>query len=408
MMPTRRLIATTTAVQSSRRWAATTNIHSHRDPMMMHTPLIPRVMSPKNNPALLSSSSSQCCCRFFSSSDTTNNAFDRQLKQKQRNNAARSHKAWLNQEGDENEDEDVVDYNYFRQEMAYRLVDRLDDIKRDEGFPLALDIGSGPGYIHRAICFDDAVDGQEGGIGGVRKLVQIDFSEELLNRDKDEAVEGSHRCESYNLHADEEDKLPFPDGTFDLVISSQSMHWVNDLPGLFKEVKRVLKPDGCFMFSMIGGATLPELRISMTLAELEREGGVGVHVGPYVELNDVGSLMQNAGFSLPTIDIDTVRISYPNAFVLMEHLSRMGEGNASLRRRNYTGKDVFLAAACIYDEMFPMNPEGREEEKDVEATAQVINAIGWSPHDTQQRPSKRGSASHRVGEIVEQHEVGDK
>lgn len=37
--------------------------------------------------------------------------------------------------------EDVVDYNYFRREMAYRLVDRLDDIKREEGFPLALDIG---------------------------------------------------------------------------------------------------------------------------------------------------------------------------------------------------------------------------------------------------------------------------
>ena len=35
-----------------------------------------------------------------------------------------------------------MDYDYFRQEMAYRLVDRLDDIKREEGFPLALDIGT--------------------------------------------------------------------------------------------------------------------------------------------------------------------------------------------------------------------------------------------------------------------------
>jgi SAM-dependent methyltransferase len=82
---------------------------------------------------------------------------------------------------------------------------------------------------------DDAFDG-EGGIGGVRKLVQLDSSEELLERDKDVPIEGSHRCESFRLHADEEDKLPFPDGTFDLVMSSQSLHWVNDLPGLFKEV----------------------------------------------------------------------------------------------------------------------------------------------------------------------------
>jgi NADH dehydrogenase [ubiquinone] 1 alpha subcomplex assembly factor 5 len=154
------------------------------------------------------------------------------------------------------------------------------------------------------------------------------------------------------------------------------------------------------MFSMIGGSTLSELRISMTLAELEREGGVGAHVGPFVELSDVGSLLQSAGFSLPTIDIDTVRISYPNAAILMEHLQRMGEGNASLRRRNYTGKDVFLAAACIYDEMFPVESKIGGEGNDIEASAQVIFAIGWSPHTSQQQPLQRGIAQHKVGDMV--------
>ena len=117
------------------------------------------------------------------------------------------------------------------------------------------------------------------------------------------------------------------------------------------------------MFSMIGGATLPELRVSMVLAELEREGGVGAHVGPFVELSDVGGLLQNAGFALPTIDVDTIKISYPNAAVVMEHMQRMGEGNASLRRRDHTGKDVFLAAACIYDEMFPVESDEPGGEK---------------------------------------------
>jgi NADH dehydrogenase [ubiquinone] 1 alpha subcomplex assembly factor 5 len=172
-------------------------------------------------------------------------------------------------------------------------------------------------------------------------------------------------------------------------------------------VKRVLKPDGCFMFSMIGGTTLPELRVSMVLAELEREGGVGAHIGPFVELSDVGTLLQNAGFALPTIDIDTIRISYPNAAVVMEHLQRMGEGNASLRRRDHTGKDTFLAAACIYDEMFPVGSEEQEGEKDVEASAQVIYAIGWSPDASQQKPKQRGSAKHRIGEMVTEHKSGD-
>lgn len=338
--------------------------------------------------------------RWFSIDTSVSKAFDRELKKKQRDNAARSRRAWRAAEMDGKGCDDTVDYNYFHKEMANRLVDRLDDIKRTEGFPLALDIGSGPGHIYKAICSDDAFEG-EGGIGGVRKMVMLDSSDGMLNLDDDcgDEIEGSHRCDVYKLHADEEDVLPFPDGTFDLVMSSQSIHWVNDLPKLFQEVSRVLKPDGCFMFSMIGGATLPELRIAMTLAELEREGGVAQHVGPFVELSDVGALMQNAGFALPTIDIDTVKISYPNAFVLMEHLQRMGEGNASLRRREHTGKDIFLAASCVYDAMYPVEVEG-DITRDVEASAQVIFAIGWTPHASQQKPEPRGTATHRIGEVV--------
>lgn len=310
----------------------------------------------------------------------------------------------------------MVDYSYFKKEMAARLVDRLDDIKREEGFPLALDIGAGSGHVYRAICSDDAFEG-EGGIGGVRKMVMLDSSSGMLGLDGDdnhddgneEEIEGKHRCDAYKLHADEEDKLPFPDGTFDLVMSSQSVHWVNDLPKLFEEIFRVLKPDGCFMFSMIGGATLPELRISMALAELEREGGVGAHVGPFVELSDVGSLMQNAGFALPTIDIDTVKISYPSAPILMEHLQRMGEGNASLRRREHTGRDIFLAASCIYDELYPVDDlEEGETTRDIEASAQVIFAIGWTPHLSQQKPEPRGTATHRIGDMVTEHKSDEK
>lgn len=50
------------------------------------------------------------------------------------------------------------------------------------------------------------------------------------------------------------------------------MHWVNDLPGLLCEVKRCLKEDGVFIGAIFGSDTLYELRCSLQLAELEREG----------------------------------------------------------------------------------------------------------------------------------------
>ena len=42
-------------------------------------------------------------------------------------------------------------------------------------------------------------------------------------------------------------ELPFADNSVDLVTSCLAMHWINDLPGLFREVQRILKPDGVFI-----------------------------------------------------------------------------------------------------------------------------------------------------------------
>ena len=349
-------------------------------------------MMAKLSSSTASSSSSSPSARSSIITNSSTHAFDRNLKRQQRDNAARAHNLWATDCNDTNNDA-VIQYDYIREEIAARLVDRLDDIRREEGFPLALDLGAGPGYIHRSICAEEALQG-EGGIGGVRKLVQLDSSPLMLHRDEHIPVKGGNLCSSYRLAADEEEKFPFPDGTFDLVISSTSLHWVNDLPGVFREVRRVLKPDGCFMFAMIGGTSLPELRVSMLSAELEREGGVSPHVGPFVELSDVGNLLQGAGFSLPTLDVDTVNVSFPNAGVLMEHLQRMGESNACVKRREHLPKDTFVAAACIYDHMFSV------ERDEIEASFQVIYAIGWTPHESQQQPDKRGAASLKIGDVV--------
>jgi ubiquinone/menaquinone biosynthesis C-methylase UbiE len=51
-----------------------------------------------------------------------------------------------------------------------------------------------------------------------------------------------------------------------------SLHWVNDLPKALSEILRVLQNDGVFIGCMFSGDTLYELRSSLHLAELEREG----------------------------------------------------------------------------------------------------------------------------------------
>ena len=349
---------------------------------------------------------------YRSLSSSATHAFDRRVKTLQRDNAARAQTLWRNSD---KKDEDVVQYDYLRQELALRLVDRLDDIC--QGFPLALDLGSGAGYVYQAINAEPSVLGDgEGGIGGVRKLVQLDASHGMLHRDDEKATNDPDKqvhCETYQLHLDEETQpLPFPDGTFDLVISCASLHWVNDLPGTLAQVRRVLKPDGCFLWAMVGGTdtTLAELRASFVLAELEREGGVRPHVGPFVGMTDVGALLQQAGFALPTIDTDTISVTFPNAAVLWEHLQRMGENQARMQQtttdnnNNTTSRtplDTFLATACLYDHLFKAPPQSdqSQDQPEIEASVQVIYAIGWAPDASQPQPLKRGSATQSMKQL---------
>uniref|UniRef100_A0A8D0KPX9 Arginine-hydroxylase NDUFAF5, mitochondrial n=1 Tax=Strix occidentalis caurina TaxID=311401 RepID=A0A8D0KPX9_STROC len=212
--------------------------------------------------------------------------FDRGLKRKQKNWAALQ--------------AEPAKCDYLREEVGGRIADRVFDIPRT--FPLALDVGSGRGYIAQHLTKET-----------VEKLIQVDIAENALKN----AVESE--IPTVSVVADEE-FLPFKEDTFDLVVSSLSLHWVNDLPRAFKEIHQVLKPDGVFIGAMFGGDTLYELRCSLQLAELEREGGFSPHVSPFTAVSDLGHLLSRAGFNTLTVDTDEIQVNYPGLFEVMEDL----------------------------------------------------------------------------------------
>ncbi|XP_046769410.1 arginine-hydroxylase NDUFAF5, mitochondrial isoform X4 [Gallus gallus] len=212
--------------------------------------------------------------------------FDRRLKRKQKNWAAL--RPW------------PAECEYLRDEVGSGVADRVLDIPRT--FPLALDLGSGRGYIARHL-------NQE----VIEKLVQVDIAENVFKSTSESEIP------TVSVVADEE-CLPFKENTFDLVVSSLSLHWVNDLPKAFREIHQVLKPDGVFIGAMFGGDTLYELRCSLQLAELEREGGFSPHVSPFVAVSDLGHLLSRAGFNTLTVDTDEIQVNYPGLFEVMEDL----------------------------------------------------------------------------------------
>jgi SAM-dependent methyltransferase len=193
----------------------------------------------------------------------------------------------------------------------------------------------------------------------------------------------------------DEEALPFGGERFDLAISLLALHAVNDLPGSLLQIRRLLKPDGLFLGSLLGGATLAELRQAFAEAESEVERGISPRVAPFADLRDIGALVQRAGFALPVVDIEALTVRYPDAFALMRELRAMGFGNALAdRRKEPLRRATLMRAAAIYAERFS-DPDGR-----VRATFELIWLSGWAPHASQQKPLRPGSAQARLADAL--------
>jgi len=299
--------------------------------------------------------------------------FDRHTKFLQRERAALNPDAEL--------------FDYLKEEVGYRLADRIFDIKRD--LKIGLDLGCGRGHVAKNIS--DATT--------LEHLYMGDMSPNML-----ETCATPENVPFTKRLVDEEQPLPFESKTMDLVISNLNLHWVNNLPSCLKEINRILKGDGVFLASMFGGDTLFELRSSLVLAELEREGGFAPHISPFTEIRDIGGLLNQAGFSMLTIDSDEITVGFPSIFELMWDLQGMGENNAGINRKLHMHRDTLLAASAIYQEMYGNESQG------IPATFQIIYMIGWKP-DANQKVSiaERGSQQaslkdlHRLEEMIKEH-----
>jgi len=219
----------------------------------------------------------------------------------------------------------------------------------------------------------------------------VESSEKLLHREPDESFD----VEVERIHGDEENLLQLvPANSQEAIVSCLSLHWVNDLPGILIQIKEALKPDGLFLAAMFGGDTLFELRTSLQLAEVEREGGISPHISPMTTTRDITNLLGRAGFSLLTVDSDEVKVEYPSMWELMEDLRDMGESNAVIGRRPVIPRDTLAAASAIYKEMY------KTESGNIPATFQMIYMIGWKPDSSQPQPLERGSGKVNLTEVL--------
>ena len=278
-------------------------------------------------------------------------------------------------------------FAFLKDEAALRLVDRIDLMRRD--FDFCLDVGAHDGRLSQHLA----------SLGKIKTIVQSDPAARFAINFFPDKV--NHRETPFVAH--DFITLPFADKSFDGVFSCLNFHWVDDLPGLFVNIRRLLRPDGLCLVNLLGGDSLHELRASLIAAEQDITGGFSPRCAPMADIRDVGGLLGRAGLALPVADSDRLTVNYPNMFRLMRDLRGMGEQNVLLARlRHPTKRAVFLRAAEIYQDKFG------QENGTIPATFEIITLTGWAPHESQQKPLRPGSARTGLASAVGSHEITPK
>ena len=250
------------------------------------------------------------------------------------------------------------DFRFLYDFMAEGIAERLGAVKRD--FTDMLDLG----------CWDASFPAPPGA-----NVTRCDSGEVFARN-------------AGGVQADE-DRLPFADGSFDLVVAIGTLDTVNDLPGALTLIRRALRPDGLFLGAFLGAGSLATLRRALMQAERDRPAA---RLHPQIDVRSAGDLLARAGFALPVADTESLNVRYGDLFALLRDLRGMAATNV-MRDRAPLSRTTLAAAAQAFAEL--ADPDGRTRER-----FEVITVTGWTPDPSQPKPARRGSATASLAEAL--------
>lgn len=189
--------------------------------------------------------------------------------------------------------------------------------------------------------------------------------------------------------------LVLPRTGYDLIVSLFDLQVINDVPGFLSRLRAHLRPDGLMIAAALGGDSLVELRQAFLEADSQLSGGAFARVAPFIQLADAGGLLQRAGLALPVTDLETYPVRYSDALKLMRELKALGAQNPLADRPDRVATRTLLAMAVAAYQQLAGDADGR-----VRATLEIIWLLGWAPHDSQQKPLRRGSAKVSLKDVL--------
>jgi len=216
-----------------------------------------------------------------------------------------------------------------QREIESRLLERVEFQRREPD--VILDLGCGTGSASRALA----------GHYSQAQVIALDWAPAMLAR----VGSGSATSTGVNRLCADMHALPLAARSTDLVFSNLALQWSYDLPAIFREFRRIMKPDAMLIFSCFGPDTLFELK------QAWRAVDDLPHVNDYPDMHDIGDELLAAGFREPVMDAERLTLEYPDVMSLMRELKGIGAHNvASGRLHGLTGKSHLQGMLKAYEQ----------------------------------------------------------
>lgn len=255
--------------------------------------------------------------------------------------------------------ESYDDAAVLQKEVCIRLLEKLEYIRLSPQMILDAGVGTGEAVTPLLKRYKKS------------RLIALDLSERML------AKASTHRglLRKPELVCADIEKLPFGDNNFELIFSSLTLQWCNDMHATFRDLLRVLKPGGLLLFTTFGPDTLKELRACWQQID------DAVHVNQFADMHDIGDGLLQAGFADPVMEAETITVNYGSVDKLMSDLRAIGANvTAKGGRPGLTAPSVLNRLRQAY-EAYRVNEL-------LPASYEVVYGHAWKPDSGQQQGSE--------------------
>jgi len=203
------------------------------------------------------------------------------------------------------------------------------------------------------------------------KLINYDFSINMLREARKKQNDQTNSCleiDDLSFVCGDIEELSFPESTFDIIWSTSSFQWCNNISDTFKEIKKILKPGGFFLFSTFGPNTLFELKnITKEISKYQK-------TNDFVSFQSIKNILDTEGFSKPKIKSEEFCIAYKDVTKLFLDLKKIGASSGFESKKIGLSGKLFLKLISdgykkySYDGIFP-------------ATYEVFYGYAWKDSD---------------------------